>query len=314
MKIISQYFLIALSGLILIIVSCQKEDQELGALITPTNVTLTYEIVGADAENPNGNGSGLVNFSATANNAITFSFDFGDGKNIEVAPDGNISHVFSSTGVNPYNVTVSAIGTGGIVSNKSVQIEVLSTFSDDEALEFLTGGDSKSWFWAADQGGHTGLGPTTADLGATDYAWAAYWQIGPFDDEKECMYDAEFVFTKTDNGLTFEQITGLAWIPGTWAGDIGVEGDLCYGPDVATPLYGVKNVSFAVSTSKAATEGEGYRGTSMSFSDGGFMCWWVGTSEYDIIEVSETILKVRIIEDDEWAWYHTFTNVKPEQK
>ena len=32
----------------------------------------------------------------------------------------------------------------------------------------------------------------------------------------------------------------------------------------------------------------------MNFSDQGFMCWWVGTSEYDIIEVTENILKVRI--------------------
>jgi len=313
MKKISQHILVAFTGLLLIIVSCQKDDHELGALVAPTNVTLSYEIVGADTENPNGDGSGLVNFTATANNAITFSFDFGDGKNIEVAPDGSISHIFSITGVNPYNVTVSAVGTGGIISNKSIHIEVLSTFSDDEALEFLTGGDSKSWFWAADQTAHAGLGPDNEDYGNTEYAWPAWWQIGPFDTEKECMYDAEFVFTQTDNGLTFEQIAGPAWIPGTYAGKIGVEGDLCYGPDVATPLYGIKNVSFAVSTSRAAIDG-GYRGTSMSFSDGGFMCWWVGASEYDIIEVSETILKVRIKEDDTYAWYHIFTNVKPEQK
>lgn len=313
MKRISQNIIVALTGMLLIIVSCQKDDYELGALVAPTNVTLSYEIVGADAENPNGDGSGNVIFSATATNAITFTFDFGDGKDVQVAADGNTSHIFSITGVNGYNVTVSAVGTGGIISTKSTHVEVLSTFEDEEAVEFLSGGSSKSWFWAADQSGHAGLGPNDEDFGDTEYAWAAYWQIGPFDDEKACMYDAEFVFTKTDNGLTFEQITGLAWIPGTYAGDIGVEGDQCYGPDVAHDLYGVKNVSFAVSTSKAAIDG-GYRGTTMNFSDGGFMCWWVGTSEYDIIEVSETILKVRIKEDSEWAWYHTFTNVKPEEK
>lgn len=312
MKRLSQYILIAFTGL-LIIVSCQKDDYELGALVTPTDVTLSYEIVGADAENPNGDGSGLVNFSATATNAITFTFDFGDGKDVQVAADGITSHVFSLTGVNGYNVVVSAVGTGGLKSTKSAHIEVLSTFEDDEAIEFLSGGSSKSWFWAADQSGHAGLGPNDEDFGDTEYAWAAFWQIGPFDDEKECMYDAEFVFTKTDNGLTFEQIEGQAWIPGTYAGKIGVEGDLCYGPDVATPLEGVKNVSFAISTSKAAIDGD-YRGTTMNFSDGGFMCWWVGTSEYDIIEVSETVLRVRIKEDNEWAWYHTFTNVKPVEK
>jgi len=43
------------------------------------------------------------------------------------------------------------------------------------------------------------------------------------------------------------------------------------------------------------------------------MCWWVGTSEYDIIEVTDNILKVRIKEDETQAWYQIFTSVKPEE-
>jgi hypothetical protein len=49
------------------------------------------------------------------------------------------------------------------------------------------------------------------------------------------------------------------------------------------------------------------------FSDDGFMCWWVGASQYDIIEITENTLKVRIKEDDTYAWYHTFTSIKPEK-
>ena len=78
MKYIIQYSLIAFAGLLLL-VSCQKEDQELGALITPTNVTLSYEIVGADDENPNGDGSGLVNFTATATNAAVLLLPYENG-------------------------------------------------------------------------------------------------------------------------------------------------------------------------------------------------------------------------------------------
>ncbi len=98
MKIMSQYILAALTGLILIMSGCQ-EQYELDDLTTPTNVTLTYEIVGVDDENPNGDGSGQVNFIASADHAITFSYDFGDGSDIGVAPDGKISHLFSLTGV-----------------------------------------------------------------------------------------------------------------------------------------------------------------------------------------------------------------------
>ena len=100
---------------------------------------------------PMGMAVALVNFTATANNAITFNFDFGDGKDSQIAADGKITHQFSINGVNTYNVTVFAVGTGGITSSKSDQVEVFSSFSDDEAVQFLTGGSTKSWYWAADQ-------------------------------------------------------------------------------------------------------------------------------------------------------------------
>ena len=75
----------------------------------------------------------------------------------------------------------------------------------------------------------------------------------------------------------------------------------------------MKNVSFSPSSSIATVDGE-YRGTTMTFSDGGVMCWYAGTSTLEIIEVTESILRVRIEEDDTNAWYCTYTNVKPEQK
>jgi hypothetical protein len=91
-----------------------------------------------------------------------------------------------------------------------------------------------------------------------------------------------------------------------------VEGNDCYGEDVVPSLYGVKNVSFSPSNSIATIPG-GYRGTTMSFSDGGIMCWYVGTSVFEIIQVTENILKLRVEEDGTYAWYETFTTVKPEQ-
>lgn len=302
---ISKYITIILIGITTVFSGCQQDKYELGELITPGNVELNYNIVGVDGENPYGDGSGVVNFVATADNEITFNYLFGDGKDNKIAPDGTVSHQFSKNGINKYNVTVIAVGTGGISSSKTVQVEVFSSFTDDEALEFLTGGSSKKWYWAADQPGHIGLGPNFEDPGKT---YAAWYSGAPF--EKKCMYDAEFVFTKTNDGLTFEQTAGVAYIPGTYAGKIGVAGDACYGEDVVKTLYGVKNVSFSPSSSIATIDG-GYRGTTMSFSNGGLMCWYVGKSEYEIIQVTANILKVRVQEDATFAWYHTFTTVKP---
>ena len=43
-----------------LIFSCQEEDLNFGDIITPTNLVVSYVIQGVDAENPNGDGSGLV--------------------------------------------------------------------------------------------------------------------------------------------------------------------------------------------------------------------------------------------------------------
>ncbi|WP_372773886.1 family 16 glycosylhydrolase [Mangrovibacterium sp.] len=299
------YLIALLLGVQLIFSGCDDNNYELGQLVTPSNVEVSYEIVGVDSENPYGDGTGVVNFTASADNEITFNYSFGDGKDDKIDADGTISHQFSKTGIVTYNVTVSAIGTGGLSASKTIQVEVYSSFSDDEALELLTGGSSKTWYWAADEEGHIGLGPNFEDPAKTYDQWysAAAW-------EKTCMYDAVFVFTKTDDGMTFEQTAGSAFVPGTYAGTLGVTGDLCYGDDVVPSLYGVKNVSFSPASSIATVDG-GYRGTSMSFSDEGFMCWYVGQSEFEIIEVTATTLKVRIEEDETYAWYQTLTSIEP---
>lgn len=318
MKKYSIHILLIIFGTLIFSISCQKDEYDLGEIVAPSNVSLSYEIVGADAENPNGDGSGFVNFTASANNAITYSFDFGDGSDIVTSASGKVSKRFSITGTNTYNVMVNAIGTGGISSSKADQVEVLSTFEDAEALEFLTGGSSKTWYWAYDQPGFAGLGPVTDDYGNLEFTWPNWWSIGANDEEKSCMYDVEMVFTKTDNGMTFQQMNGPAFLPGLYAEELGVDGDVCYMPGELSQLtedllYSVKNVSFAPSSTLAAEAGE-YRGTAFTISGGGFMCWWVGASTYDIISVSENILEVRIEQGTAGAWYQTLTSVKPDSE
>ena len=124
---------------ILLFTGCQEENKEFGDLIAPTNITLSFEILGQDDENPNGDGSGIVNFSATADDAITFIYSFGDNTNNASAPNGASSHRFTRTGISSYNVTVIASGKGGITSSSSVNITVFSAFDDIEAKSFLSG-------------------------------------------------------------------------------------------------------------------------------------------------------------------------------
>lgn len=291
---------------------CQKDDYSMGALTTPSNLTLTYEIVGADAENPFGDGSGQVNFTASADNAITYNFEFGDGKDNQIAADGKVSHVFSLNGLNTFNVSVFAVGTGGLQSSKTEQLEVFSSFSDNEAFLFLTGGTSKSWYWAADQTGHLGLGPNNFDYEPGSWTWPQWYQAAPWEKTESTLYLCEFVFTNADGVMTFEQKnpSGEAFIQGIYSEELGL------GPEGSYPwdIEGVKNASFSPSNSIATIDGE-YRGTTINFSDDGFMGFYAGTSEYEIMEVTDNILKVRLVQANEpsFAWYHIFTSEKPEQ-
>ena len=52
-------------------VSCEEEEFKLGAIVAPSNVVISAEIVGANADEPNGDGSGTVHFTVTGNGAIT---------------------------------------------------------------------------------------------------------------------------------------------------------------------------------------------------------------------------------------------------
>jgi hypothetical protein len=311
MRTLKAYISVISIGLLLSLAGCQK-DYKMGDLVTPTNVNLSYEIVGADAQNPNGDGSGLVNFTATASNAITFNYDFGDGKGVQVAPDGKIANVFSKNGVNPYNVTVYAVGTGGISSSFTERIEVFSSFSDDEAREFLTGGSSKTWYWAADQPGHLGLGPNDQVYENGEHTFNAWYGAAPFEKSESSLYECEFVFTLDGDDIKFEHLnpTGEAFIQGIYSEGLGL------GPEGSYPwdIGGVKNVSFGPASSIATIDG-GYRGTSMNISDDGFMGFYAGSSDYEIIEITENVLRVRLVQANEplFAWYHIFVTVKPEQ-
>lgn len=296
--------------LLLTAASCQKDDYQLGELMTPSNVTLNYDIVGMDNDNPNGDGSGSVTFTASADNAFTYFYNYNDGKDIEVAPNGSATHIFAVPGINTFDVMVTAVGSGGLTASTTVPVTVFSGFEDEEARQFLTGGSSKTWYWAADQNGHLGLGPNDKTYPGGDHTYAQWYSAVPFEKSATSMYLSEFVFTINGDGLTFEQInpTDEAFIQGLYAAELGLGEEGSHPFDIT----GVKNVYFGEANTLATVDG-GYRGTSMILSDGGFMGFYAGTSEYEIIQVTENILKVRLVQTNntEFAWYHIFTNVKP---
>lgn len=191
-----KFNLVIVVATIITFMGCQENDYSFGEIIAPSNIEITAEIVGADANNPNGDGSGAVNFKATADNAVSFKF-VNEGSEI-VALSGETSMIFSKLGLNTYTVTVVVSGTAGVSSSKSIQVDVLATYSPPDDLKSkLFGFDpanptavtSRTWKVQAAKPGHFGLGPVG---GTTPTEW---YGAGPDEKVGLGMYDDRYIFS-----------------------------------------------------------------------------------------------------------------------
>ncbi|MFC5684096.1 glycoside hydrolase family 16 protein [Flavobacterium sp. MAHUQ-51] len=302
----------------LLMVNCAKDDYAFGALESPTDIQVSYEVIGKSTDNPFGDGTGKVKFTVKADKAISYRFVFNDGTS-ENAPNGVYEKRFTKTGVNTYTVTVIASGKAGLTTNTTVDVEVLSNFSDDQAVALLTGGTSKKWYFAASEVGHLGVGPNNND--ATQNYYGFWYQAAAFEKAgaavSSCLYENILTFSLDGDQLKFNLDNGGSTFFNTAylgvAGGSGSE-DKCLNFDVS----GTKTVSLSPSESvilnnpNAATQ---TRGTVLNISGGGFMGYYIGQSSYEILSITENRMVVRAImgSDPGIAWYHTFVTTKPVQ-
>lgn len=192
MKTINQVltFLLAL----LIFSSCEKENYEFGKIDAPTNLTISTELVGKDASNPFGDGSGKVNITAKADNAVSYKF-IGNGEE-KVRSSGYLPFSFTKTGVNKYTITVVASGKGGVSSSKTFEVEVLALYEPPaELVKILNGNSSRTWRIKAESNNHFGLGPVGGNV-------PTEWYGAPANSKSNTgMYDDRFTF-KSDLSFT----------------------------------------------------------------------------------------------------------------
>ena len=179
-------------------VSCEidsfaEDDQySFGDISAPTNVQISAAIAGQSSDNPNGDGSGEVTFSGSADNAITYKFVYNGEE--KMSTDGNVSYTFGTLGLNTYTVTIVAIGKGGTTSSSALTVEVLVTYSPPAALiaQLTTG----TWRIASEEGAHMGVGPNEAP----DPWW---WSANPYDKASAGLYDDRYTFN-ADGTFTFD--------------------------------------------------------------------------------------------------------------
>ena len=273
--------------------SCQKEEYSFGSMKTPTALVLTTTVAGVDNANPSGNGTGLVTINVKATDALTYKVDFGDG-NTEMVPSGVITYKYTSPGTSDYNITVNAIGTGGIISNTSKKITVFVAFTIPTAiLQNLTGGSSKIWMCDKAADAHFGVGPSDA--------FAPIWYAaGPNSRASDGFYDDEVTFSKDANNNVSMDLDnkGTTFVLGAAVSYYGLSG-----PEAQYPIAtkGVKRLSFMDATSSSTAANS----TRIQFMvpGNGLVLIGMGSNKYEILALTSTTMILRTIGADGNSWY-----------
>ncbi len=103
---------IALPLLFLLLGNCKKGESKPA---NPSNLSITTHV--------STDGSGTVTFTATADNTVSYTFDFGNGVT-QTSPSGSTTYKYTAEGYNSYTVTITATGIDGQTTKKSFPVSV----------------------------------------------------------------------------------------------------------------------------------------------------------------------------------------------
>tara|TARA_B110000977_G_scaffold80409_1_gene107661 strand:+ start:1093 stop:2211 length:1119 start_codon:yes stop_codon:yes gene_type:complete len=97
--------------------------------IIPTNLVVSLDIQGQDENNPNGDGSGVFNMLANANNAVRYGFKVGTADEVD-SPSGNFTYTVNTQGLNQFPVTIYAYSTSENSISKIQNITIFVEAND----------------------------------------------------------------------------------------------------------------------------------------------------------------------------------------
>jgi PKD repeat protein len=125
----------------------------------PTNLAINKAVIGSSTTMPNGDGTGVVNFTVSANNAKEYKMSV-DGE-ILTSTTGNFTYTFKQSGTNNHTVYVFAYNGDKFISGTTiVTVYVIpkAVFFD----EFSVDGAPDSSKWGYDLGNNNGWGNNEA--------------------------------------------------------------------------------------------------------------------------------------------------------
>ena len=325
--------------IVIFITSCaidsfaESDEHSFGEIIAPSNVQITANIIGQDADNPNGDGSGEVEFTVTAENAISYKFVNNGAETLK--PSGVIKYAFTSLGVNSYTITAIAIGAGGTTSSQNITVDILVSYvAPAELIAALTTG---TWKMSKDEGGHLGVAAgLNADNSANAANWGApipwWWSAGALAKSETAIYDDRYTFSDWDADAGKGKLSFNVGPDGAIFGkeepmkaDLGGDrGATSTGdPNYEYEYYPYENfeVEFTIAPFTArwdwnqdgkyedtAAGQEIYPGEKIIFSGTGFIGFYVGNQEFFIWERSDTRIRYSTIGFDGNSWHGIINN------
>lgn len=142
--------------LLVILMSCSSGDTGGNSIPVnpPSTVVLNAEIVGATAQLPNGNGTGVVNFSITSDAAaISYKISFGDDTTLDTKAKV-FSHTYTSSGTKAFTVQVSAFdGLKYYSATKSIVVFIAVTKIWGDEFDVDGAPNSNNWGYDIGAGG-----------------------------------------------------------------------------------------------------------------------------------------------------------------
>ncbi len=136
------------------------------SIVKPTNLVIAATPIGVTTSNPNGDGSGTVNFTFSATNATSYKIALGDGVTQE-STSGSLSYTYNVSGINSYTVYVSAYNGSQFIST-SVALTIYVAPKAIWADEFNVDGAPDGTKWGYDTGtGDWGWGNNEAQYYTT---------------------------------------------------------------------------------------------------------------------------------------------------
>lgn len=279
----------------LLIMGCGKTDEySLGEITPPSNIKIKVEIAGKTADLPNGDGSGDVTFTISADNALSYRIDYdaSDAFNPVNLPTGKITRKYTKLGINTYIVTAIVYGPAGTSSTATQEFTVKSDFiADPTIINNLTNGTSKTWVVDPSVAGHFGVGEWNDNV-TTPAWWSA--SINEKVDCCNCFYTTTFKFNKTASGFTIDvnspdgAFTKTGTLAGSLPGIPGSGGEGCYSYNGGSNTFSFVPSSTGVAASTPSTK------TSIQLAGvNTFIGYGSLQKEYEILVLTPTYMYLR---------------------